>query len=87
MPVPIVMYSATDCDDSERAREHLRARQITFDEINIDHAPDAEHFVRVANRGYRSTPTLIIGSGKARLLLTEPTNAELDAALSKTEWL
>ena len=83
MPLPITVYGATDCDDTERTYAHLRARQIPFREVNIDHAPDAERFVIVVNGGFRSTPTLILGEGNLKIILTEPTPAELDQTLTQ----
>ncbi len=82
MPLPITLLGATDCDDTERTREHLLALNVPFREVNIDHNADAEHFVIFINGGYRSTPTLVFGEGKQKLILTEPTNEELDKALS-----
>lgn len=82
MPLPIILYGATDCDDTERTQEHLRKHSIPFREVNIDHDPEAERFVIFINNGYRSTPTLVLGEGKRRIILTEPTDAELDEALA-----
>ncbi|MFQ5433285.1 MAG: glutaredoxin family protein [Anaerolineae bacterium] len=84
MFLPIVMYGSTTCDDTERSRNHLQALGIPFREVNIDHDPEAEQFVIFINGGYRSTPTLVIGEGKLKTILTEPTNAELDKALAGT---
>lgn len=81
MSLPIVMYGATDCDDTERTREYLRARGIPFREVNIDRDPEAERFVVFINNGYCSTPTLVLGAGKRKIILTEPTNDELEEAL------
>jgi len=82
MPVPITLYGATDCDDTERTRNYLRELGVPFREVNIDHDPDAERFVIFINGGFRSTPTLVIGEGKRKLILTEPANEELAEALS-----
>lgn len=79
--VPVVMYGATGCEDTARSRDYLTARGVPFREVNIDHDPDGERFVIVANEGARWTPTLIIGSGRDRRLLTEPTDAELGEVL------
>ncbi len=81
MPVPITLYGATDCDDTERTRHDLHELGVPFREVNIDHDPDAERFVIFINGGFRSTPTLVIGEGKRKLILTEPTNEELEEAL------
>ncbi|MFQ5400592.1 MAG: glutaredoxin family protein [Anaerolineae bacterium] len=84
MSPPITMYGSTTCDDTERSRDHLRARGIPFREVNIDHDPAAEQFVIFVNGGYRSTPTLVIGTGKRKTILTEPTNDELDEVLGQS---
>lgn len=85
MTLPITLYGSTDCDDTERTRHHLLRLGIPFTEVNIDHDPSAEQFVIVINGGYRSTPTLVIGNGKAKLVLTEPTDDELSLALHRAE--
>ncbi len=87
MPLPLTLYGATDCDDTERTRSRLRALGIPFDEVNIDHDPEAERFVVFINRGYRSTPTLVLGSGKIKMIVTEPTDHELDQALTQASCL
>ncbi len=84
MFLPIVMYGSTTCDDTERSRGHLQARGIPFREVNINYDPEAERFVIFINGGYRSTPTLVIGEGKLKTILTEPTNAELDEVLAQS---
>lgn len=82
MPLPIILFGAADCDDTKRTREHLIALNVPFREVNIDRDADAERFVMFINDGYRSTPTLVSGEGKRKLILTEPTNEELDKALT-----
>ena len=83
MSLPITMYGATDCDDFERTRSRLNELGIPFREVNIDHDSAAERFVIFINRGYRSTPTLVFGEGKFKIIATEPTNQELDQVLIK----
>lgn len=82
MSLPLTLYGATDCDDTERTRAHLRKYDVPFREVNIDHDTEAERFVIFINGGFRSTPTLVIGEGKLKIILTEPTNAELDNVLT-----
>ena len=74
----LVMYGATDCDDTQRTRERLRQSGVTFEEVNIDHDVEAERFVLFINGGYRSTPTLVLDEGRRKVVLTEPTDDELD---------
>jgi mycoredoxin len=77
------MYGATDCDDTERTRGWLRELGVAAREVNIDHDPDAAAFVRVFNGGHQSTPTLVLGNGKIRLILSEPSYEELLEALDR----
>ena len=79
MREPIILYGSTDCDDTERTREYLLARGVPFNEVDIDLDPVAEQFVIFINGGFRSTPTLVIGEGRRRTVLVEPTGAELEA--------
>lgn len=81
MSLPLILFGAADCDDTQRVREHLLALNVPFREVNIDHDAEAERFVIFINGGYRSTPTLVFGEGKQKLILTEPTNEELDQVL------
>jgi len=81
MPLPLTLYGATECDDTERTRARLRALGIPFREVNIDDDPAAEQFVLFINRGYRSTPTLVLGEGKVKIIATEPTADELKQVL------
>lgn len=84
MPIPIIIYGAADCDDTERTREYLNANQIPFQEVNISEDKDAERFVVFINGGFRSTPTVIVGEGKLRVILTEPTNEQIDSVLKRS---
>ena len=83
MPHPITMYGKTRCDDTDRSRAHLRKMGVPFREVNIDHDTDAERFVIFVNDGNRATPTIVIGGGNRRLVLTEPTNEELEEAVRR----
>ncbi|MCS7039925.1 MAG: glutaredoxin family protein [Anaerolineae bacterium] len=85
MTLPITLYGSTHCDDTERTRHHLQTLGVPFTEVNIDHDLATEQFVIVINRGYRSTPTLVIGNGKTKLILTEPTDDELSRVLAQAE--
>ncbi|MFN3741211.1 MAG: glutaredoxin family protein [Anaerolineales bacterium] len=81
MPLPLTLYGATDCDDTERTRNRLRELGVPFREVNVSHDPEAERFVIFINRGYRSTPTLVFGEGKFKIIVTEPTDQELNQVL------
>ena len=81
MPLPITMYGATYCDDTQRTRSFFQQESVPFEDINIDHDAEAEQFVKFINRGHRSTPTLVIGEGRRKLIWTEPSNQELAALI------
>ncbi len=87
MPLPLTLYGATDCDDTERTRNQLRQLGVHFHEMNIDHDPEAERFVIFINRGYRSTPTLVLGEGKVKIVITEPTDEDLNRILAQAHHL
>lgn len=80
MSLPITLYGAVDCDDTERLREYLKAAAIPFHEVTIDQDVEAERFVIFINDGFRSTPTVVIGEGKQKIILTEPTPIQFDHA-------
>lgn len=83
MTLPLTLYGASDCDDTEHVRNLLNAWGVLYREVNIDLDGEAERFVIVINRGYRSTPTLVLGDGKFKQLLTEPTDEELEQWLAQ----
>jgi mycoredoxin len=83
MSLPLTVYGSTDCDDTARTRERLDALGIAYGVVNIDHDVEAERFVIFINGGFRSTPTLVFGAGKQKLIVTEPTDDELDQALTR----
>jgi len=86
-PLPLTLYGAGDCDDTERTRGLLLAWAIPFGEVSIDHDPAAEQFVVFINGGFRSTPTLVFGAGRFKLVLTEPTDEELADGLRRAGWI
>lgn len=71
------MYTTSWCPDCRRAKNFLKERGVTFNEINIEHTPGAEEIVRRANNGKRKVPTLEVGG---RYFAASPFNAERLAA-------
>ncbi len=84
MPEPLTLYGAGNCDDTERLRTNLRRWGISFREIDILQDDNALIFVRLINNGSQSTPTLVFGEGKRKLVITEPTDDELRQVLIET---
>jgi glutaredoxin len=55
---PLRIYTRSWCEDSQAAKEFLRSRGVTFEEIDIEVCPEAIPFVEGVNGGKRRTPTL-----------------------------
>lgn len=75
---PIVMYARTRfCPDVTRSRERLTELDLAWQEFDIE--ADEEAAQRAEElAGRRAVPTIVIGN----TVLVEPTNDELDAALT-----
>ncbi len=54
----IVMYTTSWCRDCRAAKTFLRARNIPFEEIDIEKSPDAAAIVMKLNEGMKKVPTL-----------------------------
>jgi len=83
MAKEIVVYGADWCGDTKRTLKHLDDQKIDYKYINIDEDADGETKVIEWNAGKRRIPTLELGSGEKATRLSVPTNAELDAAISR----
>jgi len=73
MDSPIRVYCTSWCPDCRQAREFMRARQLPFEEVDIDAHPEAAEFVQRANGGRRKVPTFDIGG---RIFHCSPFDAE-----------
>jgi glutaredoxin len=74
----ITVYGADWCPLTRRTLAHLKQRGVEFTYIDIDDDPEAAKWVEEQNGGKQKKPTLNIDGN----VLTEPTNDELDQALS-----
>jgi mycoredoxin len=70
----IIVYGTGWCWDCRRARRFLDQHQIQYRWIDIDRDKTAEAYVRKANQGNRSVPTILFPDGK---ILVEPSNQTL----------
>jgi len=82
-PLPLTLYGGIDCDDTEHVTGRLDALGIPHRLVIINGDPEAERFVIFINTGFRSTPTLVFGQERAKIVLTEPTDEELDSVLAQ----
>jgi len=80
----ILVLGRYTCEDTTRSRDHLASRGIAFTYLHVDLDPDADAWIRRLNNGNWLTPTILLGDPEQpTLTLREPTNDELDAALSE----
>ena len=79
----IVVLGRDTCEDTTRSRRHLDDRGIPYDYFRVDREPAADEWIRSLNDDVWVTPTILIGDPKApSQVLREPSNEELDAAVS-----
>ncbi len=74
----ITLYTRPGCPDSAKSIAHMKELGLTWEEFDIDADKDAEAQV-VGWTGRAVTPTIWIGD----VMLTEPEDTEIDAALAK----
>ncbi len=72
----IQMYGADWCPDCRRAKRFFQEHGIEFEWHDTESDPEAAEFVRRANNGKSTIPTIIFPDGS---MLVEPSNAQLAA--------
>jgi glutaredoxin len=81
----ITVYGADWCEDTRRARRHLRRLGVAHEYLNIDEDLDALHRAKALNNGVRRTPVIDLGLGGPPLV--EPDNDALIGALVERDML
>lgn len=81
----ITVYGADWCEDTRRARRHLRRLAVPHEYLNVDEDLEALERAKALNEGRRRTPTIDLGVGGPALV--EPDNDTLTAALVELEML
>jgi glutaredoxin-like protein len=76
----IKIYGTRWCGDCRRALRILNEYKINYLWIDIDKDPQGENFVKSANKGYRSVPTILFPDGS---MLVEPSNIVLKEKLDQ----
>ena len=66
---PVRMYTTVWCGYCQRLKAQMTREGITFEEIDIEHDPEAAAFVESVNDGNQTVPTLVFPDGSA---LTNP---------------
>jgi mycoredoxin len=74
----LTMYTTSWCGYCVRLKRGLERAGVPFDEVDIEHDPDAEAFVMSANHGNATVPTLRLPNGD---VLTNPPLPALLAAI------
>ena len=79
----ILMYSRNMCSDCIRSKNYLEKNQIPFEEINIIENPEFKETVEKLNNGRQTVPTIIIENKTDKIILSEPSDLELDISIKK----
>jgi len=81
----ITVYGADWCEDTRRARRHLRRLRVPHRYVNVDEDLDGLAFVMAATDGTRRTPVVQLSEEVAPLV--EPDDDTLTGALVELEML
>ena len=82
----IVMYSRNLCSDCIRSKNFLEKNEIPFEEINIIDNPQYKDTVESLNNGRQTVPTIIIENRSEKIILSEPSDAELLISIKKLSY-
>ena len=82
----IVMYSRNLCSDCIRSKNFLEKNEIPFKEINIIENPQYKDIVESLNNGRQTVPTIIIENRSEKIILSEPSDAELLISIKKLSY-
>ena len=74
---PITVYGTEWCEDTQRTRSHLEEIGVPYQYVDIERDARSADWVKVQNDGKQITPTVKLEG----LVLSEPSDAELDTAL------
>jgi mycoredoxin len=74
----VTMFSTVWCGYCQRLKSQMMREGVEFTEIDIEHSPDAAHFVENANAGNQTVPTVVFPDGST---MTNPPYKELVAKL------
>ena len=82
----IVMYSRNLCSDCIRSKNFLEKNEIPFEEINNIENPQFKEKVESLNNGRQTVPTIIIENRSEKVILSEPSDAELLISIKKLSY-
>lgn len=78
-PPPVVLYTVPGCLSCDAARDYLKRRGITFQEINVEGDPAAQKAMK-DKVGALAVPTLLIGNRVLKGFVEVMLERELQAA-------
>lgn len=80
----ILILGRDTCEDTVKSRAHLDARGVPYEYRNVEFDAGADALNRSYHDGIRVTPTILIGDpANPSLVVTEPSDDELDAAIAE----
>jgi glutaredoxin len=78
----VLVLGRDTCEDTVRSRAFLVHRRVPFTYLRVDEDPVADAWIRRLNDGGWRTPTILIGDpDRPELILREPSDEDLLAAL------
>lgn len=81
----VLILGRDTCEDTIRSRGHLHLLGIPYVYRNVELDPVADAWNRSFNGGERVTPVILVGDpDNPTAILIEPSDAELEAAISTT---
>jgi mycoredoxin len=75
------IYTTPWCGDCRMAKAVLDRAGVGYEEIDIDHDPEAVATVLAINGGYATVPTIVMPDGR---VLVEPSERQLLETLDQT---
>ena len=79
---PILVLGRDTCEDTVRSLALLVRLGVTFTYLKVDEDEAADAWIRRLNDGKWRTPTILVGDpDRPEMILREPSDAELQAAL------
>jgi mycoredoxin len=73
------MYTTVWCGYCQRLKAQLAREGIAFDEVDIEHDPEAAAFVESVNGGNQTVPTMVFDDGTA---MTNPSIGQVKAKVA-----
>jgi mycoredoxin len=75
----LTMYSTTWCGYCKRLKTALKAKGISYTEVDIEVEPDAAKFVQSVNNGNQTVPTVKFSDGST---MTNPSIRDVEGKIA-----